>query len=158
VESRKIQFERVDTDAGRPSDTGRRTDGGRPSNPSDVGRPGDVSRLLPEVQSPQLRRSRGKANAEFEELDHEVVDGRSSSRIRQSSPSAEIADLIMPKLSDPAVLHNSRALGILEHLMANIIPTFTESKELRAIAVAVITTEIARRRELRDLTDGGIAS
>jgi hypothetical protein len=154
VESRKIQYERLDADATRPSDTDRRADGGRPSN---VSRPGDVSRL-PEVQqlSPQLRRSRGKADAEFD--DPEVVDGRPSSHVTRSSPGAEIADFIMPKLSDPAILHSSRALGILEHLMADIIPTFTESKELRAIAVAVITTEIARRRDLLDHIHRGIAS
>jgi hypothetical protein len=156
VESRKIQYGRLDADVSRPSDTGRRVDGGRPSN---VSRPGDVGRL-PEVQplSPQLRRSRGKTDAEIEELDHEVVDGRSSSHTSRPPPGAEIADFIMPKLSDPAILHTSRALGILEHLMADIIPTFTESKELRALAVAVITTEIARRRDLLDHIHRGIAS
>jgi hypothetical protein len=156
VESRKIQIERLDADASRLRDAERRADGRPPSN---VIRPGDGGRL-PEVQqvSPQLRRSRGKASAELEELDSEIVDARSSNHIRRSSPGAEIADFIMPKLSDPAILHTSRALGILEHLMADIIPTFTESKELRAIAVAVITTEIARRRDLLDHVHRGIAS
>jgi hypothetical protein len=157
VESRKIQFERLDTDASRLSDTGLRADGGRPSG---VGRLGDVDRLLPEVQqvSPQLRRSRRKANVEFEELDPEVVDGRPSSHIRQSSPSAELAAFIMPRLPDPTILHTSRSLGIFEHLVAEIIPTFTESSELRAIAVAVITTEIARGRDLLAHIHGGIAA
>jgi hypothetical protein len=140
VESRKIQHERLGADLSRLSDVGR----------------------LPEVQrlGPPLQRPVARVTTEFEELatGPEAEDGRASTRIGRASPSAELAAFIMPRLSDPTILHTSRSLGIFEHLVAEIIPTFTESSELRAIAVAVITTEIARGRDLLAHIHGGIAA
>jgi hypothetical protein len=76
----------------------------------------------------------------------------------RTSPQADIADFIMPKLAEPGIMQGGRALGILEHLVADVIPTFQESHELRALAEAAITTEIARRRELIEQLHRGIAT
>ncbi|MBV9564302.1 MAG: hypothetical protein JOY90_28255 [Bradyrhizobium sp.] len=74
------------------------------------------------------------------------------------SPQADIADFIMPRLAEPQILQSGRALGILEQLVADIVPTFEESHELRSLAQAVLTTEIARRRELIEQLHRGIAT
>ena len=78
----------------------------------------------------------------------EVGERPANAAAGRSSPQADIADFIMPKLAEPGIMQGGRALGILEHLIADIIPTFQESHELRALAETTITIEIASRREL----------
>jgi hypothetical protein len=88
----------------------------------------------------------------------EIVERRGSAAEARTSPQADIADFIMPKLAEPGILQGGRALGILEHLIADIIPTFQDSHELRALAEAVIATEINRRRALLEQLHRGIAA
>jgi hypothetical protein len=88
----------------------------------------------------------------------EITERWGSATEARTSPQADIADFIMPKLAEPGILQGGRALGILEHLIADIIPTFQDSHELHALAEAVIATEIDRRRALLERLHRGIAA
>ena len=72
--------------------------------------------------------------------------------------SEEIADFVMPRLAEPGLLQGWRSLAILEELMGAIAPTFEDSEEFRAVAKAVIHTEIVRRRHLQDRLHRGISA
>jgi hypothetical protein len=65
----------------------------------------------------------------------------------RNSPSQDIADFIMPRLAEPALLQAGRSLRILEELMGTILPTF-ESEEFQSVATAIVHLEIRRRRDL----------
>jgi len=74
------------------------------------------------------------------------------------SPSQDIADFIMPRLAEPALLQVGRSLMILEQLMGTIIPTFEDSEEFQSVAAAVVHSEIARRRDLQERLHRGISA
>jgi hypothetical protein len=76
----------------------------------------------------------------------------------RNSPSQDIADFIMPRLAEPALLQAGRSLRILEELMGTIIPTFADSEEFQSVATAVIHSEIARRRDLQERLHRGISA
>jgi len=76
----------------------------------------------------------------------------------RNSPSQDIADFIMPRLAEPALLQAGRSLMILEELMGTIIPTFEDSEEFQSVATAVIHSEIARRRDLQERLHRGISA
>jgi hypothetical protein len=76
----------------------------------------------------------------------------------RNSPSQDIADFIMPRLAEPALLQAGRSLMILEELMGTIIPTFEDSEEFQSVATAVIHAEIARRRDLQEKLHRGISA
>jgi hypothetical protein len=76
----------------------------------------------------------------------------------RNSPSQDIADFIMPRLAEPALLQAGRSLRILEELMGTIIPTFGDSEEFQSVATAVIHSEIARRRDLQERLHRGISA
>jgi hypothetical protein len=87
-----------------------------------------------------------------------VGEGRVSALTVRTSPSEDLADFIMPRLTQPAILQGGRSLAILEHLVTAVIPTFEESNQLRSLATAVISAEITRRRELLNRLHQGIAA
>jgi hypothetical protein len=76
----------------------------------------------------------------------------------RNSPSQDIADFIMPRLAEPALLQAGRSLVLLEELMGTIIPTFEDSEEFQSVATAVIHSEIARRRDLQERLHRGISA
>jgi hypothetical protein len=78
--------------------------------------------------------------------------------VERNSPSQDIADFIMPRLAEPALLQAGRSLRILEELMGTIIPTFGDSEEFQSVATAVIHSEIARRRDLQERLHRGISA
>jgi hypothetical protein len=142
--------------AGQVTVVSRKIDG-------DVGRLGDVDRLGEAARArdverrPRLQPVPGKAASELTTL-ADVEDGRTSATRKRASPSDDIADFITPKLAEPAILQSGRALGILEHLIRDIVPTLAASKEFREFATAAVATEIARRRHLLARLHRGIAT
>jgi hypothetical protein len=76
----------------------------------------------------------------------------------RNSPSQDIADFIMPRLAEPALLQAGRSLRILEELMGTILPSFQESEEFQSVATAVIHSEITRRRDLQERLHRGISA
>jgi hypothetical protein len=122
------------------------------NEPADVG----LDRLSPPGAEPDA----GANAAGFEEFTAllKVAEGRVSGLAARTSPSEDLADFIMPRLSQPAILQGGRSLAILEHLVTAVIPTFEESHQLRSLAMAVIAAEITRRRDLLDRLHRGIAT
>jgi hypothetical protein len=87
-----------------------------------------------------------------------VAERRLSAVEARTSPSEDLADFIMPRLTQPAILQGGRSLAILEHLVTSVIPSLEESHQLRSLATAAIAAEITRRRDLLDRLHQGIAT
>jgi hypothetical protein len=87
-----------------------------------------------------------------------VAERRLSAVEARTSPNEDLADFIMPRLTQPAILQGGRSLAILEHLVTSVIPSFEESHQLRSLATAAIAAEISRRRDLLDRLHQGIAT
>jgi hypothetical protein len=90
------------------------------------------------------------SHLDFEAL-LDIVSQRAS-----ASPDQWIADLIEPRISDPARFQGGRSLSILERLASDILPNLDESEELRSLAGAIIADEIDRHRELAARIHSGI--
>jgi hypothetical protein len=87
-----------------------------------------------------------------------VAERRLSAVEARTSPSEDLADFIMPRLTQPTILQGGRSLAILEHLVTSVIPSLEESHQLRSLATAAIAAEITRRRDLLDRLHQGIAT
>jgi hypothetical protein len=84
------------------------------------------------------------------------VLGQRGSAVASRSPNQWIADLIEPRISDPALLKGGRSLSILEKLASDIIPNLDENEELRSLASALLADEIECHRELATRIQSGI--
>ena len=88
----------------------------------------------------------------------EAVAGWSRSSPTARSPHQDLIDFVMPRITDATVLQGGRAAAILEHLVSDILPHLADGDELRVLASAVITDEIARHRDLLTRLHAGIAA
>ena len=112
---------------------------------------------LDRLSSPAAEPDVAAAAEEFTAL-LKVAERRRSGSAARTSPSEDLADFIMPRLTQPAILQGGRSLEILEHLVTAVIPTFEGNHQLRSLATAVIAAEITRRRDLLDRLHRGIAT
>jgi hypothetical protein len=69
-----------------------------------------------------------------------------------------IAEFVMPKISNPALLHSARATLVLEHLVSDVLPALEGSEELRTLASTVLEDEVGRHRELVARIHAGLAA
>jgi hypothetical protein len=114
---------------------------------------------LDRLGAPRSEPDAGANAAEVDEFSALVkVAERLSAVEARTSPSEDLEDFIMPRLTQPAVLQGGRSLAILEHLVAAVIPSLEESHQLRSLATAAIAAEITRRRDLLDRLHQGIAT
>jgi hypothetical protein len=122
------------------------------NDPVDIG----LDRLGPPRGEPDA----GANAAEVDEFSAllKVAERRLSAVEARTSPSEDLADFIMPRLTQPAILQGGRSLAILEHLVTSVIPSLEESHQLRSLATAAIAAEITRRRDLLDRLHQGIAT
>ena len=93
------------------------------------------------------------AAEETDELARKAVLGA-----RRRSLRAELNDFVMPKVSDPSILHANSLIGILEDFVVNRLPKLEGTSELRALAETVIKDEIARHRAFLNRRHHGIAA
>ena len=69
-----------------------------------------------------------------------------------------IAEFVMPRISNPALLHGARATLVLERLVSEVLPALEGSEELRALASTVLVDEVGRHRELATRIHAGLAA
>jgi hypothetical protein len=86
------------------------------------------------------------------------ITGRRAAAAAIRSPHQCIVDFVMPRISDPTIFQGDRTISILEQLASDILPNLDESNELRSLAGAIITDEIARQRELPTRIHAGIGA
>ena len=64
-----------------------------------------------------------------------------------------LADFVVPRISEPAILSSDHRLAILQDLLPRL-----DQRDAHALAAAVIRDEIARQRHLLSLLQQGIAA
>jgi hypothetical protein len=86
-----------------------------------------------------------------------TVDHRVAVTATQSLRQA-IAEFVMPKLTNPSLLHGTRTTLILEQLVSDVLPMLDGSEELRALASTVLEDEMGRHQELASRIHTGLAA
>lgn len=144
-----------------------RSTGPRPAGPSrndersPSGAPKDASgargvedkRMLDNGVAPVQPAKTAEETENTSELANTIVRGA-----RRRSLRRELNDYVMPKVTDPSILHASSLINILEDFAVNHLPKLEGTQELRALAETVIKDEIARARAFVNRRDQGIAA
>lgn len=87
--------------------------------------------------------------------DHaEAADFQPSSGTAGKSLDEILIEFVMPRIPDPAILHQS--VSILQHCVTHLVPSLEGGEQLRTFARTLMHDEIERHRELRGRLQRGI--
>jgi hypothetical protein len=99
-----------------------------------------------DASSESLRRVGSLARARQSEVFESLL--RLRSRNTAKSLRGELAELILPQVSDPGIFSTTQSLQILEHILSTLLPSLEAEPEIKALAACLLEDEIKQRREL----------
>ena len=115
-------------------------------------------RRLDAVPAKAATRTEPVGRSQIEAFENAMRVRLRSSLAHGTSLRGVVDQLIIPRIADPGIFGNERAIQLLEHVITAILPTLDANEDVTFIAKAMLEEEIARRHDLQACIDeeGGL--